>query len=189
MRSRSSRADLQGAHRDWVKPATTSRTLVNSLGTRAHISHPVTDLLTQEHATAARLGALSKAADHDLNGIGPAQIVGVRRRAADTGRPLSEWSRSSGVMPPSPVRGRGARLRRPRPNASFGASISAPKDMPAMAIGIFNLSGFWAKRPRWLHRSHKPHDTPRAGNARSRPHKQQIIKRGGLSFAPLPRMS
>ena len=60
----------------WAGPVgvTTGRTLVDALGQVAHLGNPVADLLTQQHAAAARLGAL---ADHDLDGIRPSQVVGV----------------------------------------------------------------------------------------------------------------
>ena len=50
------------------------RALVDALGQRAHLGDAVGDLLAEQHAAAAGLGAL---ADDDLDGVGLAQIVGV----------------------------------------------------------------------------------------------------------------
>ena len=59
---------------------------------------------------------------------------------------MSEWPRSSGVMPPSPVVVDVPTSLAPRPRASFACAESAPKDMPAIVIGIFRCSGFFAYR-------------------------------------------
>ena len=48
--------------------------LVDALGQVAHLGDAVGDLLAEQHAAAARLGAL---ADHDLDRVGPAQVVRV----------------------------------------------------------------------------------------------------------------
>jgi hypothetical protein len=48
--------------------------LIDALGQRAHRGHALRDLLTQEHAAAARLGAL---ADDDLDGVRFAQMIRV----------------------------------------------------------------------------------------------------------------
>ena len=53
---------------------TAGRALVDALRQRAHLGDAVGDLLAEQHAAAAGLGAL---ADDDLDGIGLAQIVGV----------------------------------------------------------------------------------------------------------------
>ena len=50
------------------------RALVDAGGKRAHLGHAIGNLLPEQHAAAAGLGAL---ADHDLDGVGAAQIVGV----------------------------------------------------------------------------------------------------------------
>ena len=50
------------------------RALVDALGQVAHLGHAVGDLLAEQHAAAARLGAL---ADHDLDRVAAAQVVGV----------------------------------------------------------------------------------------------------------------
>ena len=49
-------------------------TLIDALGQRAHRGDSRADLLPQQQAAAARLGALP---DHDLYRVGPSQIVGV----------------------------------------------------------------------------------------------------------------
>ena len=59
---------------------------------------------------------------------------------------MSEWPRSSGVMPPSPVVVDVPTSLAPRPSASLACAESAPKDMPAIVIGIFRWSGFFACR-------------------------------------------
>ena len=48
--------------------------LVDALGQRAHLGDARRNLLTEQHAAAAGLGAL---ADDDLDGVGPAQVIGV----------------------------------------------------------------------------------------------------------------
>ncbi len=50
------------------------RTLVDALRQRAHLGHAIGDLLPEQHAAPAGLGAL---ADDDLDGVGLAQIVRV----------------------------------------------------------------------------------------------------------------
>ena len=77
--------------------------LVDALRQVAHLGHAVGDLLAEQHPAAARLGAL---ADHDLDRVRAAQVVRVHPVAR--GQQLvhehaSSGSRSSGVMPPSPV--------------------------------------------------------------------------------------
>jgi len=49
-------------------------------------------------------------------------------------------------MPPSPVVVLVPISVAPRPRASFAFAESAPKLIPAMVMGIFNSSGFLAKR-------------------------------------------
>jgi hypothetical protein len=58
---------------------TAGAALVDALGQVAHHRHAVADLLAQQHAAAAGLGAL---ADHDLDRIGAAQVIGVHAVAA-----------------------------------------------------------------------------------------------------------
>src|SRR5205807_357469 len=48
--------------------------LVDSFGQRAHLGDAGADLLPEEDAAAARLGALP---DNNLDGVGLAQVVGV----------------------------------------------------------------------------------------------------------------
>ena len=50
------------------------RALVDPFRQRAHLGHALGDFLAEQHAAAARLGAL---ADDDLDGIGFAQMIGV----------------------------------------------------------------------------------------------------------------
>ncbi len=120
--------------------------LVDALGQRAHVGDAVGDLLAEQHAAAAGLGAL---ADHDLDRVGLAQVVAgsCRSATAGTGRPGS----SNGRAPPSSCRRRRwwSRCRpsvAPRPSASLALADSEPKLMPAMVIGIFSSIGFLAKR-------------------------------------------
>ena len=113
---------------------------------RAHLGHAVGDLVAEQHPAAARLRAL---ADDDLDRVGAAQVVGVH--AVARGQELvdercREWPRSSGVMPPSPVVVDVPTSLAPRPSASFAGAESAPKLMPAIVIGIFSSSGFFACR-------------------------------------------
>ena len=49
-------------------------------------------------------------------------------------------------MPPSPVVVDVPISLAPRPSASFAGADSAPKLIPAIVIGIFSSSGFFAKR-------------------------------------------
>ena len=49
-------------------------------------------------------------------------------------------------MPPSPVVVDVPTSVAPRPSASFAGAESAPKLIPAIVIGIFSSSGFFAKR-------------------------------------------
>ena len=49
-------------------------------------------------------------------------------------------------MPPSPVVVEVPISVAPRPSASFAGADSAPKLIPAIVIGIFSSSGFFAKR-------------------------------------------
>ncbi len=49
-------------------------TLIDAFRQRAHLRDPRIHLLSQQHAAAARLGALP---DHDLDGIGAAHIVRI----------------------------------------------------------------------------------------------------------------
>ena len=78
------------------------RALVDAVGQRAHLGDALGDLLAEQHAAAAGLGAL---ADDDLDRVGAAQIVGVH--AVARGQELVDedlrMPRSSSVMPPSPV--------------------------------------------------------------------------------------
>ena len=58
-------------HPDWVARR---GPLVDARRQGAHRGHPLGDLLPEQHAAAARLGAL---ADDDLDRVGPPQVVGV----------------------------------------------------------------------------------------------------------------
>ena len=49
--------------------------LIHALGQRAHAGDALVDLLAEQHAAAARLGAL---ADDDLDRVGLAQVVGIK---------------------------------------------------------------------------------------------------------------
>ena len=102
--------------------------------------------MAEQHAAAAGLRAL---ADDDLDRVGAAQVVGVhpvarRQQLVDERlRALALLGRHAAVA----GRRRGARPRSPpRPSASFAGAESAPKLMPAIVIGIFSSSGFFAKR-------------------------------------------
>ena len=59
---------------------------------------------------------------------------------------MSEWPRSSGVIPPSPVVVDVPAALAPRPSASLAGADRAPKLMPAIVTGIFSSSGFFANR-------------------------------------------
>ena len=116
----------------------------------------VGDLLAEQHAAAAGLGALP---DHDLDGVGLAQIVGVH--AVARGQALIDEGLASDrapprVMPPSPVVVEvpdcdGAAARAP----PWRCAESAPKLMPAMVIGIFRCD-------RLLGEARAEHDVGRA---------------------------
>ena len=113
---------------------------------RAHLGDALGDLLAEQHAAAAGLGAL---ADHHLDGVGLAQIVRVHAVARgqhlvdEQLRMLALLRRHAAVA----GRGRGAGVRGAAARAppSPGAD-SEPKLMPAMVIGIFSVIGFLAKR-------------------------------------------
>ena len=114
------------------------------------------DLLAEQHAAAARLRALP---DHDLDRVGAAQVVrveAVARRQALIDQRLRGSGAPPRVMPPSPVvvvvpdRRRRAAERLLRVGAD-----SAPKLMPAMVIGIFELD-------RLLREARAEHDVGRA---------------------------
>ncbi len=59
---------------------------------------------------------------------------------------MRECSRSSGVIPPSPVVVHVPTSLAPRPSASFACAERAPKLIPAIVIGISSSSGLRAKR-------------------------------------------
>ena len=90
--------------------------LIDSLGQVPHGGHARTHLLPEQHSAAARLGPLT---DDDFDRVGLAEVVRIEtvaRRQALIDQCLGR-SRSSGVMPPSPVvvevptrRGRGRAL-------------------------------------------------------------------------------
>ena len=112
----------------------------------AHLGDARRDLLAEQHAAAAGLGALP---DHDLDRVGLAQIVGVH--AVARGQILIDQDLANGRAPPASCRRRRwwSRCRRrvaPRPSASLALADSEPKLMPAMVIGIFRWIGFLAKR-------------------------------------------
>ena len=106
----------------------------------------VGDLLAEQHAAAARLGAL---ADHDLDGVGPPQIVRVH--AVARGQVLVDQLLSNARAPPASCRRRRWSSRCPWPSRrgpalSLACADSEPKLMPAMVIGILSSIGFFAKR-------------------------------------------
>ena len=82
------------------------RALVDVLGQGPHLGDAVADLLAQQHAAAAGLGPL---AEHHLNGIGLAQVVGVH--AVARGQKLIDQNpRLFALLRRHPaVAGRGAR--------------------------------------------------------------------------------
>ena len=122
------------------------RALVDAFRQRAHLGDALGDLLAEQHAAAAGLGAL---ADHDLDGVGLAQIVRVHAVARGQHlidqdlRMLALLRRHAAVA--GGGRGAGERWRRGRAPPWPGAD-SEPKLMPAMVIGIFSSIGFLAKR-------------------------------------------
>ena len=59
---------------------------------------------------------------------------------------MRECSRSSGVMPPSPVVVLVPTSDAPRPSASLAGAESAPKLIPAIVIGMSSCSGLAAWR-------------------------------------------
>ena len=101
--------------------------------------------MAEQHPAAARLGAL---ADDDLDRVRAPQVVGVHPVAR--GQQLvdqdGECSRSSGVIPPSPVVVDVPTAVAPRPSASFAGPDSAPKLMPAIVIGMSSCTGSRAYR-------------------------------------------
>ena len=113
---------------------------------RAHLGDALRDLLAEQHAAAAGLGAL---ADHDLDRVGFAKIVrvhAVARRQHLIDESLRDARVLPRVMPPSPVVVEVPMADAPRPSASLAGPESAPKLMPAMVTGISDAIGFLAKR-------------------------------------------
>ena len=120
------------------------RALVDAFGQRAHLGDALGDLLAQQHAAAAGLGALP---DHDLDRVGLAQLV--RLHAVARGQHLIDQHLGMlralpRVMPPSPVVVEVPTAEAPRPSASLAGADSEPKLMPAMVIGILSVIGFLA---------------------------------------------
>ena len=109
-------------------------------GKGAHGRHPLVDLLAEQHAAPARLGPL---ADHDLDGVGQAQVGGVEPVAGRQAlvHQRADALRSSGVMPPSPVVVEVPTAVAARPRASLAWADRAPKLMPAMVIGMSSSIG------------------------------------------------
>ena len=110
-------------------------------GQRAHPGDAVADLLAEQHPAAAGLGAL---AEHDLDRVGLAQVVGVHPVAA--GQVLVDEVLGLARAPPGSCRRRRwsstSRPRdAPRPSASLAWADSAPKLMPAMVTGMSRCSG------------------------------------------------
>jgi hypothetical protein len=95
------------------------RALIDAGGKAAHRRHPVGDLVAEQHAAAAGLGALPH---HHLDGIGPAQIdrvhaVARRQILVDERlRVAALLLRHAAVA----GRGRGAGERRPAPQCLLG---------------------------------------------------------------------
>ena len=122
---------------------TAGAALVDALGQVAHLGHAVADFLAKQHAAAAGLGAL---ADHDLDRVAAAQVIGVH--AVARGQILIDQLVGMAALfrghAAVACGGRGASQVAPRPNASLAGPDSAPKDMPAMVIGISSSIGFLA---------------------------------------------
>ncbi len=120
--------------------------LVDALRQVAHLGDAVADLLAQQHAAAAGLGALP---DDDFDRVGLAQVIRVH--AVARRQVLVDESLRSGRAPRASCRRRRSscwcpsRSHRGRAPPWPGAD-SAPKLMPAMVIGIFSSIGFFAKR-------------------------------------------
>ena len=122
------------------------RALVDAGGQRAHVGDALGDLLAEQHAAAAGLGAL---ADDDLDRVGAAQVVRVH--AVARGQQLVDEDRRMAALLLGHAAvaggGRGADLAMaPRPSASLACAESEPKLMPAMVTGILRWIGFSAKR-------------------------------------------
>ena len=122
------------------------RALVDALRQRAHLGDALGDLLPEQHAAAAGLGALP---DDDLDRIRLAQVVGVH--AVARRQHLVDEDLANARAPPASCRRRRSWSRcrprvAPRPSASLACADSAPKLMPAMVIGILSSIGFLAKR-------------------------------------------
>ena len=121
------------------------RALVDALRQRAHLGHALGNLLPEQHAAAAGLGALP---DHDLDGVGLAQIVRVHAVARGQQlidqdfRMLALFRRHAAVAGGR----RCAHGGRAAPSASLAGAESEPKLMPAIVTGIFSVIGFLAKR-------------------------------------------
>ena len=114
-------------------------------GQCAHLGDARGNLLPEQHAAAAGLGALP---DHDLDGVGLAQMVGVHAVARGQHLVDENLRMLALLLGHAAVAGggRGAGFVAPRPKASFAGPDSEPKLMPAMVIGILSFSGFFAKR-------------------------------------------
>ena len=110
-------------------------------GQGAHAGDPLGDLLPEQHAAAAGLGAL---AEHDLDGVGLAQVVGVH---AVAGRQVlvDEVLGLAALLGRHAAVAGGGGGARPRwrrgPSASLALADSAPKLIPAMVTGMSRCSG------------------------------------------------
>ncbi len=120
--------------------------LVDAFRQVAHRGHPVRDLVAEQHAAAAGLRAL---ADDYLDRVRLAQVVRIhpvprRQELVDEDLGVAALLGCHAAVAGGR---RGARPRSRRgPSASFAGAERAPKLMPAIVIGIFSSSGFFANR-------------------------------------------
>ncbi len=145
----------------------------------------VADLLAEQHTAAAGLGAL---ADDDLDGVGAAQVVGVHAVARRAGTDRRACRNARALRPSCRRRRWWSRCRpcdAPRPSASLAGPESAPKDMPAMVMGIFSsmrlLGEAGAERHVWCRTSR---GTLRAGSATWTRPEHEVVEMGQLALRP-----
>src|SRR3990170_1472421 len=116
------------------------RALIDAGGEGAHLGHAVGDFLPEQHAAAAGLGALT---DHDLNGIGTPEIVGVH--AVARGQDLVDEDRRMATLLLGHAAvaggGRGSDLGRAAPQGLLGLGRERAEAHPGDGDGNFDVDG------------------------------------------------
>ena len=160
-------------------------------GKRAHLGDTRGDLLAEQHAAAAGLGALP---DHDFDGVGPAQIVrihAVARRQHLIDKRSANGSRSSGVMPPSPVVVEVPTAVAPRPKRFLGWRRKRAEAHAGNGDGNFQLDRLFGE-PRAdgdIGAAFLAIAFERIARLIEAPRNSRSSKCGSLRLAPPPRIS